>query len=94
MGVGGLGGFLYGRKWADSENYEQYLTEFVSEDNMYHLLEKDKKPVFYYIYVPGEPTTFHFRFFFMKSAKKYNKYFFLFNLILFSLCHFMMINSA
>ena len=49
MGVGGLGGFLYGRKWADSENYEQYLTEFVSEDNMYHLLEKDKKPVFYYI---------------------------------------------
>jgi hypothetical protein len=51
---GGMLGFRLGEYCADRENKEKYLTEFKTEEYLYHLLDTQKKPILMFYYIPGE----------------------------------------
>ena len=78
------------------EDNEKYLTEFESEDQIYSLVKKYKKPAIFYYYIPGDHLGVYLRENFLKSAKKYSEFYFflLFLLIQFRKCFYTKINCS
>lgn len=54
------------------ENNEEFLTEFESEDQIFHLAKTDK-PIFICYFVPAHPWHYMFRSGFLKGAKEFHK---------------------
>jgi len=71
--VGAYIGWRIGDAKALKEDYEQYVTKFESEDQIYNILQHKKKPVFLYYYVPGDWNSIFFREAFLESAKEHHK---------------------
>ena len=63
--LGSFFGYNVGKYVSDSENKEIYLTNFVSEEHLYHLLDTDKKPILLFYYVPGDLNNLFMRKFFL-----------------------------
>jgi hypothetical protein len=69
-------GFALANKYPSNlrEDNEQFLTEFINEDNMFYTIYKTKKPILFYYYVPGEWFSIKFREHFLQQAKKHHTY--------------------
>eukprot|EP01016_Furgasonia_blochmanni_P047308 TRINITY_DN6940_c0_g1_i13.p1 TRINITY_DN6940_c0_g1~~TRINITY_DN6940_c0_g1_i13.p1 ORF type:complete len:199 (-),score=3.66 TRINITY_DN6940_c0_g1_i13:167-763(-) len=70
--VGSIIGWYHGKFISETDDLDRYITKFESMDQLYAILEREKKPVFYYYYVPGEPRALWFRSSFAKSARLYH----------------------
>ena len=52
--AGSFLGYTAGEKSSDKENKDKYLTQFKNEDQLYYILDREKKPIFIFYMIPGE----------------------------------------
>ena len=78
--LGSYGGYIMGKSVSNKkfnfiyrEDNEKYLTDFINEDQMFYLIKKEQKPIYFYYYGPGDWLSLKFREPFLKQAKKHHE---------------------